>query len=203
MHNFENAVPFDPGYSPISFSFVGNALGLIQEFSKLKAPHQKKFWLMKNEAQILNLINKTTSFYLGCILWGGFLSNRFKNSPKEIENNNASKMSEEEFNDFDCTYEVKFTLDYIKNWNRDFKYFVGKPTKIEPFITEILTNYLEFAKINANFRNTKITSDIKTPECIAHFKEFSTEKLDELCDKIYDCINSKKIEKLLDIKFYN
>jgi hypothetical protein len=70
-------------------------------------------------------------------------------------------------------------------------------------MSEILTNYVEFAQLNDNFKNTKMTSDIKTPECIAHFKALSDEKLDELCDRIYDCINSKKIENLLEIKFYN
>ncbi len=70
-------------------------------------------------------------------------------------------MSEEEFKDFDCAYEVKIIIDCIKFLDRDCKYILKRPFKIKPIITEVLNNYVDFAQINNNFRTTKITSDIK------------------------------------------
>ena len=203
MHTFNETVPFDPGFSALSFSFIGNAAILSQDFSKQKSNNQKKFWLIKNEAIIVDLINKSSAFYLGCILWGGFLSNKFKNNPKKITGNTTENMTKEDLDSLDCAVEAKFILKYINNFNRDFKYFLGRNSKVSDFITEILDSYIEFADINNNFVNLKTTNEINIPKVISHFETLSDSDLDVLCDKIYDCINSRKIENLLNLEFYN
>lgn len=199
MKKFDKAVPFDPGFSKISFSFIENISAATQDYNQLKANHQKKFWLMKFEPTIIDFINKSSAFYLGCILWGSFIHYRFIKTPKEISGNNALKLSAKELEEIDCAIEAKSILHYIENLNRDCKYFLKRSSKVDNFIIKVLNNYIEFAKINNNFINVKNTNDVKIPKDFDYFKDFSNEQLDELCEKIYNIISSNKIEKLLEL----
>lgn len=199
MHKFEKIVPFDPGFSSISFSFIENIAVATQEFSQLKANHQKKFWLAKNEPVIVDFINKSSAFYLGCMLWGAFIHFRFKDSPKEISGNTTLELNETQQQELDCASEVKAILEYIKSFDRDCKYFINRGAKITSEIKEILENYIEFASINNNFISTKKTNDIKIPKAYSHFEKMTKEQLDELCEKIYSVIQSNRIEDLLEI----
>ena len=202
MRNFDKSVPFDPGFSAISFSFIENMERANQDYSRLKANHQKKFWLTKVESQIVEVINKSSAFYLGCMLWGGFLHYRFKENAKEISGNDTADMSEKELQELDCAVEAKAGLQYIERFDRDCKYFLKRPMKLPPIIKEIFESYVEFVQINENFINVTTTSDIKIPKAIEHFKDLSNEQLDALCEKIYSVIESKNILDLLDLGFY-
>ena len=199
MHKFSKEVPFDPGYSNISFPFLETIDSVIQDYAKLKANHQKKFWLNSSEAQIVAFIRKSTAFYLGCLLWASFIHNRFKDKPKEISGNNISKISDEEFKDFDCAYEVKEILNYIKLLDRDCKYFLNRLAKIPTIIVEILENYVDFAELNNNFRKIKKTSDIKLPKFCDRFSKMTIAELDKLCEQIYSVIESSQIEGLYEL----
>lgn len=203
MQDFSKNVPFDPGYSKISFSFPEQVNYLMNNYNQLKAPHQKKFQLTQMEKFIIELINKSTAFYLGCILWGGFIHFRFKDVPKEILGNNTKDLSDKEIKELDCAAEAKNILQYIQLINRDFNYFLRRQIKISPLITEILNSYIEFAKINNNFIGLDNTKDVKIPKSIAHFEKFKNEQLDKLYEKISAAIDSNKIETLLDVGFYN
>lgn len=203
MKDVSKSVPFDPGYYTISFSFLEQIYPLIENYNQIKVPHQKKFQLTRIEPLILSLINKSSAFYLGCMLWGGFLNQRFKNPPKEISGNNTLNLSAKELQELDCGAEPKIILEYIKEFDRDCKYFLKRPSTISDFIPEILNSYIEFAKNNENFVKIIYTSDIKLPKELEHFKKLSNSQLDELCEKIYEAIGSNKIEKLLDLGFYN
>lgn len=202
FNEFEKGVPFDPGYSPLSFSFIENIAYITGDYNQLKALHQKKFKLSQLEPSILDLINKSTAFYLGCMLWGGFLASRFKDSPKEIFGNHTLKLSDEAKKTLDCAEETKFTQQYIASFDKDCKYYLKKPAKISALVKEILENYNEFAKINNNFISVKKTSDIKLPKALAHFDKLSNAQLDTLREKIQEVIASGKIEGLLEIGFY-
>lgn len=202
MNKFDKNVPFDPGYSKLSFSFLDHISYLTASYNQLKAVHQKKFQLSRLEPAIVDLINKSSAFYLGCMLWGGFLNSRFKNEPKEITGNNTIGLSENELQELDCASEAKFILQYIDVFDKDCKYFLKKPAKVQPFIKEILESYIEFANSNNSFINVKKTDDIKLPEALSHFKDLTTEQLDVLCEKIYSIIDSGKIENLFEIGFY-
>lgn len=203
MNNFKDIVPFDPGYSKISFSFAEQISYVTGSYSQLKAPHQKKFQLSQLEPVILNLINKSTAFYLGCMFWGGFIHERFKNEPKEISGNNTGKMSEEELKELDCGAEAKLIIKYIESFDKDCKYFLKRPAKISDFIIDVLNSYIEFAQINENFIKVCRTNDVKLPQKLEHFKDLSNEQLVFLHKKINNAIDSNKIETLLDLGFYN
>jgi hypothetical protein len=203
MRNFESVVPFDPGYAPKAFSFI-EAIKTTQDcYAQLKTNSQKKAWLPQAEAQVIKIIELNAAFHLGCILWGGFLANRFKDDPKEIEGNTTLTLSEEEKRDLDCAAGAKAALQYIKNFDRDCKYFLKRGMKISPKIKKIYESYVEFAELNDNFVNTKTTDDVKTPKAIEHFKNLSNEPLDLLCESIYMIINTDGLLLgLLDLGFY-
>lgn len=202
MKHFDKIVPFDPGYSKISFSFSQNISHLTHTYNKLRASHQKKFLLTQIESSILDLIEKSAAFYLGCMLWGAFLLYRFKHAPMKIEGNNTIGLSHAELQDLDCAAEAKFILQYIENFDRDCKYLLKRPCKVSPFLKEILNNYIEFAKLNNNFIKIKKTDEIKLPQNLSHFDDYKNDQLDSLCEKIYSIIDSGKIESLLELGFY-
>lgn len=202
MKNFDKTVPFDPGYSDLAFYFEDQVSYHMGAYNQIKVPHQKKFQLIKLEPLLLDLIDKSTSFYLGCMLWGGFLSSRFKGESKEITRNTPAGMSEEQLNAIDCTEEPREIIDFIKNFDRDCKYYLNRPAKVPAFNLEILNAYIEFAQINDNFIKVKTTSDVKLPKLFSHFEKLSKEELDELCDKIYAVIATGKIEGLLEIGLF-
>jgi hypothetical protein len=199
MKKFENSVPFDPGFSTISFSFVGSIQPMLVEYSKLKANHQKKFWIVKNESTIVDFISNSTAFYLGCMLWGAFIHYSFKSSPKLIDGNNTLNLGEEDLMDFDCAYEAKVMLEYIKTFNRDCKYFLGRSSKVAENFNEVLENYIDFAKINNNFVGIKKTDQIKIPVKFQKIEKWSDVQLDKLSEDIYSCISSVKISDLFKI----
>lgn len=202
MQNFEDTVPFDPGYSTITFSFIDNISYLTNDKAQLKSLHQKKFRFIQLEPVILDLIKKSTGFYLGCMLWGAFIHYRFKNKPKEITGNNTTALSDDERSALDCASEAKFILEYIKSFDKDCRYFLNRPSKVFSEIIAILNNYVEFSGLNANFVNVKNTSDIKLPSAFEHFASLSDNQLDVLCKSIYQIIDSGKMEKLLELGFY-
>ena len=202
MQKFDKTVPFDPGYSKISFSFGQQISYIMGAYAQLKTPHQKKFQLMKLEAAILELINKSTAFHLGCMLWGGFLHSRFKIEPKEILRDGSVDLEEREIVEQECAAESKLILEFIYNFDKDCKYFLKKPAKISPFISEILNSYIEFAQINQNFTKVKTTADVKLPKALSHFDKLTNEQLDLLCEKIYSTIELGKMENLLELGFY-
>lgn len=202
MSNFDKSIPFDPGFSKLSFSFAENIEFAKQSFLSIKAPHQKKFWLMNNEAKIIDFINKTAAFYLGCILWGGLVHFRFNNPPREISDNTTLTLTDEEKKEIDCSKEVRAVLNYLESFDRDCKYFLKRQSKVSIFIKEILNSYIEFAQINENFVNIRKTDDIKVPQAVKHFENLSIQELDSLCEKIYKTIEVQKIEDLLEVGFY-
>ena len=118
MTNFENTVPFDPGYSKISFSFLSNIDYVMGDYYQLKNINQKKFKLSHLEISILSMISKSAAFYLGCQLWGGFLSSKFKDGPKEISGNYSANLSGAEIDELDYAIETKYILEFIENFGR-------------------------------------------------------------------------------------
>lgn len=201
MENFEKGVPFDPGYSPLSFSFIENIAFTTRDYNQMKIVHQKKFKLSQLMPVVLDLINKSAAFYLGCMLWGGFIKYKFKSDPKEITGNHTKKLTKEAAQQLDCAEEPKFILAYIENLDKDCKYFLKKPAGISPLIIEILNSYIEFAKINNNFLDADKTNDIKLPNVMSHFENLTESQLDDLYEKIKAAIDSGKIEQLLELGF--
>ena len=202
IRNFDLTVPFDPGFSEFSFDFTRAIKSSTESYNKIKATHQKKYWLATLEPAVVDYINAGSAFYLGCILWGGFIHFRFKDSPKKISGNDTENLCENDLKNLDCASQAKAMLEYIKVLNKDCKYFLRRESKVSGQAVENLEGYVEFAQINNNFIGIKNTSDIKIPKCIKHFEDLSNEQLDKLCEKIYSAIDEGTIGNLLKVGFY-
>ena len=202
MDRFKKGVPFDPGYSKHTVSFIENIVYLTGEYINLKDIHKKKFKLSLMEPVIIKLINKCSAFYLGCILWGGYIYYRFEDNPKEILGNNTQNLTEDELRELDCAKETKYILKYIEQFDKDCKYFLRKAANVQDSIIEILNNYNEFVELNTNFINIDKTSDVRLPQALDHFKNLTDEQLDNLYFQILDVIESGNLENILKIGFY-
>ena len=202
MKKFDKGVPFDPGYSKYAIYFPESITPFLEELALLKSPHQKKFKLSTAEPQIKSLINNCAAFYLGCILWGAFIHHRFKDEPKDVINNPMENLTKKELKDRDYTDEIEFIFQLIAHLDKDFKYFLKKPFQVDDQIIEIFNVYNEFTKLNKNFSNIKISSDVKLPKAVKHFEKLDNKKLDKLYEQIEQIISSGNIEELLKIGFY-
>ncbi len=204
MTDFEKEVPFDPGWSKFSTSFMDYVEFSVGNILKLKVPNQVKFQITKHEAGIVKKFKACASVYLGCVLWGGYLKTRFKDSPKSIMGNPAEGMSQEQAEEkFLYREEPEYMLDYLDKFNKNFKRYVKRPSKVAPEIAGIIKAYLEFLQINHNFGDVVSTDQIKLPAALSHFDDLSPEKLDELKDKIFNIIATDRLEDILEIGFYN
>ena len=162
----EDKVLFDPGFAPLVDDFY-QSMGIVQQImSSVPSMHQKKFKYKMLQSDILKLVKNNVAFYLGCMLWAYYLTENFKNDPKELEGNTFSELSEEEKNEYDFFGEIDFITDYFEQYKKDTKYYLGKEQSLPQEWLSILSTYREFLEINNSFLNVKLTSDIKVPAAI-------------------------------------
>lgn len=204
MSNTEKQkVPFDPGYSEFVIGFPNDACKYLDEISLLKQNHQKKFAFANLENQITPVIKNLAAFYLGCILWGSYLFWNYKEAPREIEGNYVLSLSEEEKAKINKDEELEYVLEFLNKFEKASKYYLNRSSKIPSEYAKYFEAYRKFVQLNDNFKSLKYTDEIKLPEETAHFESFSKEKLEELKNKIYEIINSEKLESLLNLGFYS
>jgi hypothetical protein len=199
MVNFEKSVPFDPGFGPNVYDIAENVQAVAFEISKYKSPHQKKFQFSRFEPVLVNLINNNAGFYLGCILWGAYIHFRFKDNPKEISDNAYLDISDEEIININFTQNIDFIINYLPKFNKDCKYFLGKPSRVDKDLIKILENYREFVLLNNGFLRTTDTSNIKIPKDYNYLETMSSEELDLLYNKIEAVIKTGKLEDILNL----
>ena len=200
--NTKEKVPFDPGYSKFTASFPKEAITHLEEVSKLKQNHQKKFALTNLESQVVPMIRLCASFYLGCVLWGSYLSIKFKDDAREIEGNPVFLLSEEERTKLCYNEEIELITDFINKLEKASVFYLKRSSRLNPELVPYFEIYDKFIRLNDNFINLKSTDEIKIPEEMSHFKKHNSKKLDELKQKIYEIINSEKLEGLLELGLY-
>lgn len=193
-----NTVPFDPGLGQYTLVFSTSYLYMDTEVRKLKNFNQRKMKYKSFEAGIMKLCDNLTSFYFCGMLYGAYIKNKYKNSPKEIEGNDFLNVSIDDCKNGDVTIEVETLNKFIKN--NDKNPFASR--KINPKYYFIMDNYIEFLEINNYFTTVKTTADLKTPKGIEYINDFSEEELDELFAEINSCIEAKKVEKILTSKYF-
>lgn len=199
----KQTVPFDPGFSKFTTGFPTEVYGYLDEIASLKQNHQKKFAFTQLESQIVPIVKHCAAFYLGCILWGSYLFCKYKNTPAKIEGNTVLSLSEEEKSKINYNDEIDFILDFLQKFEKSAKYYLNRSSRLNPEIIKYFETYKEFVKLNDSFKNLQFTNEIKLPSEVAHFKNLSDEKLDELKQKIDEVINSGILENLLSLGFYS
>jgi len=200
MPNFEKSVPFDPGYAQYVIDISENAEAVSFEISRYKSLHQKKFRFSRFEPALLSIIKNNAGFYSGCMLWGAYIHYRFKDNPKEITGNSYVDLDEEQIININFTQNIDFMINYLPKFDKDCKYFLGKPSRVDESLMKIFENYREFVLLNNGFLRTRNTDDIKIPESLNYLKKMSPEELDSMYEKIEAVIQNGKLEDLLEMK---
>ena len=193
-----NSVPFDPGFAPYVLVFSTTYDYVQCEIKKFKNATQRKMKYKSFEPAILKLADNITSFYLGCMLYGGYIRNKFKTTPKEIAGNEFFGADINECKNGDVMIELNSITKFIKT--NDKNPFASR--KINPKYEKIVDNYAAFLELNGYFTAVKTTADIKLPEDFKYIDKLSSKETDEILLTINDAINSKKIEKLLASQYF-
>ncbi|DAB20487.1 TPA: hypothetical protein CPT85_09895 [Candidatus Gastranaerophilales bacterium HUM_21] len=192
--DFSKGVLFDPGYSKYTLPFSQNIDAAYNMILSIKAPHQRKFKFQMVYPQLLKLLEHTISFYLGCLLWAAFISNNFKDNPKEILDNHyiGQKIKEDEM-----LFEVNYAIGYIEKLKKDCKYYLGKTCNLPDDWMQIMQLYKEFLMVNEFLVDAKSSADIKLPLAI---KEPSQDDLNKILEQIELVVKSGELKELFKVK---
>lgn len=192
--DFSKGVLFDPGYSKYTLAFSQNIDAAYNMLFSMKAAHQRKFKFQMIYPQLLKLLEHTISFYLGCLLWAAFISKNFKDSPKEILDNNYLGQTVDED---EMLFEINYAINYIEKLKKDCQYYLGKNCNLPSDWVQVLAVYREFLTKNDYLVNAKTTSDIILP---SELKEPSNEDLQKILETIKDVVKSGELKDLFKIK---
>lgn len=194
-------VKFDPGYGKFVMEFPPEFQTYLEQIKTFKAKHTQKFEMTRLESAASGVLSQIAGVCQGCILWGAYLSNFYKDAPAEIEGNKALEKPTEQLEHLNYAREPEFLLEFIAKMEKDCKYFLGRPFKLEEKNKTALKDYIDFVNANNQFKDTRTTADIKLPESFKHYCELKTNDLEELHAKIKEVIASDSIEKIFEIGF--
>jgi len=183
-------VEFDPGYGPYVSSLAANIEYAYQTLAKFKNMGQKKFQYKTMYNQISKLFENNVGFYLGCMLWATVIK---AEGSKEIINNPCfgSEYSEES-----NILEIDYVINFVPQFKRDCKYYLGLELNIEQIKVDILNLYKEFIVANKGFVNCKTTDDIILPDSL---KTPATKDLTIIKEKISEVTKNGKLCDLIEL----
>lgn len=181
---------FDPGFSKLLLSsFSYNIELLYIDLNRVKNFGQKKTQFILTFQKGKSLFDVYLGFYLGCMLWGACLKSM---GSEKIEGN---PFIDREYKREDSLEEINYMKDFVKRFDRDSKYYLGKPFKVDENKLKILDLYEEFIDANGGFVNVDTTDKIKL---VGKLNDLTKEQIDEIENKIYEVINANKLEDLLE-----
>ncbi|MBR2525155.1 hypothetical protein IKE67_01690 [bacterium] len=180
---------FDPGFSKILISgFIYNIEILYYNLNKIKNFGQKKTQFILTFQKGKGLFDVYLGFYLGCMLWGACLKSM---ENEKIEGNPFLGGTYEKERSLE---EINYMKAFVKSFDRDSKYYLGKPFKVDENKLKILDLYEEFVDANEGFSKTDTTDKIKL---VGKLNNASKEDIELFNSKINEVINENKIEELL------
>ncbi len=180
---------FDPGFSKVLLSsFSYNVEILYMDLNRIKNFGQKKTQFILTFQKGKSLFDVFLGFYLGCMLWGACLKNL---GDEKIEGNPfiGGKYERER-----SLEEINYLRDFVKRFDRDSKYYLGKPFKVDENKLKILDLYEEFIDANNGFIDVDTTDKIKL---VGKLNNLTKDEISEINSKIEEVINADKIEELL------
>ena len=181
---------FDPGFSKVLLSsFSYNVEILYFDLNRVKNFGQKKTQFILTFQKGKSLFDVYLGFYLGCMLWGACLKSM---GNEEIEGNPFLNGEYERDRSLE---EINYLRDFVKKFDRDSKYYLAKPFKVDENKLKILDLYEEFIDANNGFIETNTTVKIKLA---GKLNELTKEEIGEINSKIEEVINENKIEELLN-----
>lgn len=186
--NFENGVPFDPGFVAHISAILPNIEYTYSNLNKYKNFGQKKNQFKMIFPKLEALINNYIGFYAGCILWAEVVKTM---KGKTITGNYCCGV---DYNEDETLQEVRFLKEYLKMFPQDVKYYIGKNYTINPNFDKILDTYEDFLKINEGFTKVEKTDDLKLPAGIK-----THDDIQKILDKIEEVTESGKLTELIDL----
>jgi hypothetical protein len=201
MPNNNNKAQFDPGYAPHLVPFLPTFQAFIQEMMHIKNFGQKKMRYKVLNKVVHKSLLSTLGFWVGCILWGGFIKYKNADAPKEITGNNFIGLTPQDIEGFAYNQEFEAILYYLESYSKDMKYYTGTNVTLPDFYKTIVEEYKEFVALNDNFLQTKITSDIKIPSKFDFLAKYSQAELDDINAKIMQIIESQDLSGFLELDF--
>ena len=187
--NFDDGIEFDPGFTMHLSLISRDIASFYQNMDMYPKFQQKKQQFKVYNVKLLKLIERNIGFYAGCILWAGIALNH---SDKLLLNNicYGGEYVEEE-----NVSEVKFVREYLLQFKKDLKYYVGQDFEVPAIYSTILDDYEEFLKINQGFVKVAKAGDLKLPKSI---KAISSQAEVELLDKINTVVETGIFKPLID-----
>ena len=192
--DFSKGVLFDPGYSQHTVAFATNIDAAYNVIFSFKSMNQRKFRFRNVYPQILKLVEHTVGFYLGCLLWASYITNKFEEDPKDIlDNDYLGKTVDEEA----MLYEVNYLISYLDKLKKDCKFYLAKECNLPQDWYEIMSVYKDFLVGNKFLVNAKTTKDIMLPPQI---KKLSNEDMEKVLEIIYAAVSNGDFSVLFSIK---
>jgi len=180
---------FDPGFSKVLLSsFSYNVEILYIELNRIKNFGQKKRQFILTFQKGKGLFDVYLGFYLGCMLWGACLKSMVG---EKIEGNPFLGGEYERERSLE---EINYMKDFVKKFDRDAKYYIGKTFNVDEKKLKILDMYEEFIDANNGFIETDTTDKIKL---VGNLEKLMQDEINEINSKIERVINENKIEELL------
>jgi len=186
----KNTIQFDPGYAPLIINTIGQVGYTYYTFSNISNIKIKKQSFSIVSLKLEKLLRINIAFYLGCLLWGCYISqfNDYKIEGNKLLNEECSK---EEY-----TGELDFLIDFIENkYPRDYKYFKNKTYIADEKYIPILKCYREFLILNSGFTNCSKTNQIVLPDTL---KKPSPEQFEKINYEIQNAIAQKDLTLLYE-----
>ena len=115
-----NGIEFDPGFAPFLLAFRGTAEYLYMDINRFKNFSQKNTKFLQYHKKILEMFNNNLGFYVGCLMWASYI----KTLPQqEILSNHCYGL---EYNPDENIAETRFMLNFVENFPKDMKFFIGQ-----------------------------------------------------------------------------
>lgn len=188
--NFDDGVQFDPGYVAHISAIIPNIEYVYGTINRFRNFGQKKNQFKMFYPKVKSLLEDYIAFYLGCMLWADAIKT-LDNKP--VLNNFCCGA---EYNEEETFSEVSFVMNYINQFKKDVKYYLGQDYVIDEKFGSILEAYKEFLTANKGFTEVKTTDDIKLPQKV---KALSVNSAKPVFEKIEEVVESGKLIELYDL----
>ena len=198
-----NTASFDPGFAPNIIHFYPAYMTAEEELSRLKNFGQKKMRYKVLDKTVQKAMQSTLGFWVGCVLWGGYIKYKFKNAPKDIEDNSFLGLSPDDVSSFGYQDEFKVMAKYLENFEKNVKYYTGATATLPKEYKTILDEYVSFIELNGHFLETRTTDDIQIPEKFGFLAKYSAAQLNKLGAKIIEIIETGDLSEFLELEIFN
>lgn len=156
MINFDEGIEFDPGFT-IHLSLISRDIESFYYNLNAYQFAQKKQQFKAYSGKLLRLVERNIGFYAACVLWADIA----KNYPEKLILNNICFGGE--YDEAENVQEVEFVRNYLEQFKKDMKYYVGQNFEIPEIYSAILDDYEEFLKLNEGFIKVSKAGDLKLP----------------------------------------